>query len=132
MDPVELGTRGPATGVSPVPPSIKESKLKIPVDGVWMGIPGRSLLRTPAKVCEGVNVNGTANELGRFGFIISPIGRSNVGVRFEADDMSGLLCSSRLLLVLWLWFSPVLAAEDEHVEDVESLLFIAIGGVGAS
>lgn len=34
-----FGTRGPETGVSPVPPSIRESKLKVPVEGVWMGTP---------------------------------------------------------------------------------------------
>lgn len=49
-DPVDVGTNGPETGVSPVPPSIRLSKLKIPVEGVEIGMPLKSLIRAPAKV----------------------------------------------------------------------------------
>jgi len=34
-------------GVNPVPPSKSESKLKMPFDGVWIGIPATSLIDDP-------------------------------------------------------------------------------------
>lgn len=134
MAPVDVGTRGPATGVNPVPPSIRLSKLKIPADGVEMGMPLKSLLRTPANVCDGVKVNGTANELGRFGFIIRPIGPAEVGVLFDADDIRGLLCSRSVSPLLAPPFiipdpAPDPPPNDEQDEDeVESVLMVA-GGV---
>ena len=62
------GTRGPDTGVSPVPPSISESKLNgSPLLGVEIGTP-------PATVSHDTdlgiaNAGGTANVLGRGRFI---------------------------------------------------------------
>lgn len=114
--PVDVGTSGPATGVNPVPPAIKLSKLKIPVEGVWMGIPGSPLLRSPGSV--GVNMNFAGNELGRLGLAISP--REAIGAAgfFDADDISGLLLST-----------PAEEVEEDEVESV----FMADGGVaGAS
>lgn len=40
---LHVGARGPDTGVRPVPPTIRDSKLNwIPVEGVEMEIPGKS------------------------------------------------------------------------------------------
>lgn len=65
----QLGTRGPETGVRPVPPSMRESKLNIPVDGVCMATPlisvgGLLSLTFKPKFCA--KFRGTVgNELGR-------------------------------------------------------------------
>lgn len=65
----QVGTNGPDTGVSPVPPSISESKLKVPVDGVWMGTPcicvGALPPSTPAGMLGAVNGRCTLSVLGR-------------------------------------------------------------------
>lgn len=39
----QLGTRGPETGVKPVPPSMRESKLNMPVEGVCIATPFMSV-----------------------------------------------------------------------------------------
>ena len=67
----QLATRGVETGVKPVPPSIKESKLKgIPADGVVIGTPATSETETFAlsALCEGVKAAETGREFGREGF----------------------------------------------------------------
>ena len=60
-----------------MPPSIKLSKLNIPFDGVVIGTPVKSfkglLLFNKLNCCDGVNVNGTFNELGRFGRVLNEL-----------------------------------------------------------
>lgn len=74
------GTNGADTGVNPVPPSIKLSKLKgIPVDGVVIGIPIAS--ETDVVFWLVINVVGTFNELGLLGLFIE----GNVGA---IDELS--------------------------------------------
>lgn len=60
------GTKGPETGVKPVPPSINESKLNgIPAVGVVIGTPATSDVGADANIfLEGVK-EATGNEVGR-------------------------------------------------------------------
>jgi hypothetical protein len=56
------------TGVSPVPPSIRLSKLNMPVDGVLTAMPAISETFFPAIKSEGFKFGGTGRNEGRFGF----------------------------------------------------------------
>uniref|UniRef100_A0A1B0BZ91 Uncharacterized protein n=1 Tax=Glossina palpalis gambiensis TaxID=67801 RepID=A0A1B0BZ91_9MUSC len=46
----QLGINGPETGVRPVPPSIRESKLNMPVDGVCIATPLMSVGELPVNI----------------------------------------------------------------------------------
>lgn len=63
---VEQGING-FTGVRPVPPSIRLSKLNIPVDGVFTEIPAMSATFLRAKKSDGFKLAGTLRDDGRFG-----------------------------------------------------------------
>ena len=63
---VEQGTNG-FTGVRPVPPSIRLSKLNIPADGVFTETPAMSATFLRAKKSEGLRFAGTLRDDGRFG-----------------------------------------------------------------
>ena len=64
------------TGVSPVPPSIRESKLNITDDGVLIEIPAMSAAFFRASASEGFRLDATFSDDGRFGLWIF----MNVGV----------------------------------------------------
>lgn len=64
---VEQGISG-FTGVSPVPPSIKLSKLNMPVDGVLTETPAISETFFRARKSDGLRFAGTLRDEGRLGF----------------------------------------------------------------
>lgn len=72
---VEHGISG-FTGVNPVPPSIRLSKLNMPVDGVLTEMPVMSATFFRAKKSDGFRLAGTLSDDGRFGFWLL----ANVGV----------------------------------------------------
>lgn len=89
-----VGTSGCETGVKPVPPSMRLSKLNMtPFDGVEIETPAMSAMFLH---CDGVMANGTASELGRFGRCAGIVGVFRVvGVSQPASDdelMMGLWC----------------------------------------
>lgn len=63
---VEHGIKG-FTGVRPVPPSIRLSKLNIPDDGVPTETPAMSATFLRAKKSEGLRLAGTLRDDGRLG-----------------------------------------------------------------
>lgn len=68
------GTRGPETGVRPVPPTINESKLNwIPAEGVLMGMP-RSAAEVAMVLSTVAAVPLTLSVLGRLGFRVGAAG----------------------------------------------------------
>lgn len=56
------------TGVSPVPPSMRLSKLNIPDDGVLTEMPAMSATFFRARKSDGLRLAGTLRDEGRFGF----------------------------------------------------------------
>lgn len=77
---VEHGTNV-VTGVSPVPPSMRLSKLNIPVDGVPTVTPAISVTFFPAIKSDGFKFGGTGRNEGRLGFCDFPVVVVNVGVK---------------------------------------------------
>jgi hypothetical protein len=65
---VEHGIKGFATGVNPVPPSINDSKLNMPFDGVQTLIPAMSETFFLASASDGFMFDSTLRDDGRFGF----------------------------------------------------------------
>lgn len=63
---VEHGMSG-FTGVRPVPPSIRLSKLNIPFEGVFTEMPVMSATFFRAKKSDGLRLAGTLRDDGRFG-----------------------------------------------------------------
>lgn len=62
---MEQGIRGFVVGVNPVPPSISESKLNMPVDGVSTDTPAKSATFLRANKSEGFKLDATFNDDGR-------------------------------------------------------------------
>lgn len=56
------------TGVSPVPPSMRLSKLNMPDDGVLTEMPAMSATFFLARKSDGLRFAGTFKDDGRFGF----------------------------------------------------------------
>jgi hypothetical protein len=78
---VEQGIRGLETGVRPVPPSISESKLNMPEDGVQTLMPAMSVTFLRASASDGFKLDATFSEDGRLGLLcIDCLVGINVGV----------------------------------------------------
>ena len=64
---IEQGMSG-FTGVRPVPPSMRLSKLNIPVDGVLTEMPAKSATFFRANKSDGLRLAGTLRDDGLLGF----------------------------------------------------------------
>lgn len=98
-----VGTRGCETGVKPVPPSIKLSKLNMtPFDGVEIETPAISAIFLH---WDGVMANGTASELGRFGRCAGIVGVFRVVGVSQPDR------ADALIMGLWCMESSIRLAD---------------------
>ena len=98
------GTKGAETGVSPVPPTINESKLNcMPVDGVVIGIPVKSLTLLFLPIGA---VDITFKEFGLLGF---EIGTAELNITFLAGEGKENVSSSATVVgkVSALTLSPL-------------------------
>lgn len=95
---LQFGIRGAFTGVRPVPPPMRDSKLKImPVEGVEIGIPAISLILVKGAV------EATLRLLGREGF---EIGTVELNITFLVGDgnknISSIVVMGSIISVLTL------------------------------